>query len=299
MLAGRRGGCTNCTNSTKSGERRSRVENVQLKRAVAPADDLLHRDDGWSPTWFYEHFDGAAQQVIDFFAGAMLTLEGREVADIGSGDGIIDLGVVAHARPARLVGFDVRTVDEHKLLEMARAAGITDLGGGLPPQLEFRTSLPCELPAETDSFDFVISWSAFEHIADPVGVLREVHRVLRPGGVVMIQLWPFFYSENGSHLWNWLPGGFSHLMLNDDEVADRMRACEPDPIVTARMLDEYTQLNQITLDGLQRALLAAGLVVVRLELLTNTVNIPAAIAHLPLSSLGIAGVKLLAVPSAP
>ena len=270
---------------------------MQLKRLGGPNRDLLHRDDGWNPNWFYEHFDGAAQQVIDFFGGDGITLQGSEIADIGSGDGIIDLGVVAHARPAKLVGFDIRTVDEDELLEMARAAGVKGLAGGLPAELEFRTSLPCKLPADTASFDFVISWSAFEHIGDPVGVLREVHRVLRPSGVLMIQLWPFFYSEHGSHLWDWLPGGFSHLMLSSDEVAERLRAAESDPVVAARMLEEYTQLNHITLDGLQRALLAAGLVVVKLEMLTNAVHLPVAIAHLPLSMLGVAGVKLLAVPN--
>jgi hypothetical protein len=62
------------------------------------------------------------------------------------------------------------------------------------------------------------------------------------------------------------------------------------------MLEQYRRLNRITVDDLHRCLLTSGFVVSRLELMTETVHIPRAIAHYPPSLLGVPGVKLLAAP---
>src|SRR5690606_20581453 len=38
------------------------------------------------------------------------------------------------------------------------------------------------------SQDFVIASHVLEHLADPIGMLDEIHRVLRPGGVALVLL---------------------------------------------------------------------------------------------------------------
>ncbi len=43
------------------------------------------------------------------------------------------------------------------------------------------------LPAEDESLDVVMSFDVFEHLPDTDGHLREVHRVLKPGGVYLMQ----------------------------------------------------------------------------------------------------------------
>jgi len=43
-------------------------------------------------------------------------------------------------------------------------------------------------PVESASTDFVICSHVLEHLAEPIGFLAEIHRVLRPGGVALLLL---------------------------------------------------------------------------------------------------------------
>src|SRR6185312_10101450 len=61
--------------------------------------------------WFWDHYEMAAGQVIETFAAEGISLTDRVVADVGCGDGIIDLGILHKARPRRLVGFDLNLTD--------------------------------------------------------------------------------------------------------------------------------------------------------------------------------------------
>jgi SAM-dependent methyltransferase len=247
---------------------------------------------GTPERWFLDHYDFAPGEIIDFLAADGISLEGKVVADIGSGDGIIDLGVMHRARPTRLVGFDLRRTDEQNLLKQARDEGVAD---GLPDGLEFMESQPVTIPAPDASFDAVITWSAFEHIADPVSLAREIRRILKPDGTLFLQLWPFYHSERGSHLWDWFPEPFHHLVQHEDEIRDGMRPLPGRPEGWSDyMLDEFRHLNQVTADELQRALLAGGLLIGRVELLTAPTHIRPELSRYPITTLAISGIKLLA-----
>jgi SAM-dependent methyltransferase len=49
-----------------------------------------------------------------------------------------------------------------------------------------------------DTFDVVYSYSVFEHLPDPASVLREVVRVLRPGGMLYVST-HIYTAEGGCH----------------------------------------------------------------------------------------------------
>src|SRR5262249_30884324 len=91
-----------------------------------------------------------------------------------------------------------------------------------------------------DSFDCVVSYSAFEHIDEPLTALREVRRVLRPGGVAYISV-HLYTCHSGSHdlaimcgppadpLWPHLRQEFLHMIhpsayLNRLSMSDWHRA---------------------------------------------------------------------------
>jgi 2-polyprenyl-3-methyl-5-hydroxy-6-metoxy-1,4-benzoquinol methylase len=247
-------------------------------------------------TWFTDHYDTAAGRVIEFLGMDGITLEGRQVADIGAGDGILDLGLVHKARPARLVAYDLNLTNADILLAAAVRHGVCDT---LPGPLEFEASEPCRIPTPDRSFDVVVTWSAFEHIGDPLGVLREARRVIRDDGALFLQVWPFYYSQFGSHLRDWFPEGWEHLERSADDIEAAIRASDVHTDEWADvMLHEFRELNKVTVDELGRALVDAGFRVLRLNLLTRAVVLPpAAASRIALSVLGIEGVELTAVPA--
>jgi ubiquinone/menaquinone biosynthesis C-methylase UbiE len=245
-----------------------------------------------SATWWHAHFDQAAGEIAEFLGGDGISLEGMRVADIGCGDGIIDLGVMLNFKPAQLVGFDVQATDVDALA--ARAATAANIQS-LPAELYFATAEQTRLPAESDYFDIAVSWSAFEHIADPCAVLREVRRVLSPNGVLFIQVWPFYASAHGTHLVDWYPSGFAQYLHDDDEITRTVRASE-DQEMAAEMLEVYRTLNKITADELHAALRTSGFKVVKVALSAESVHIPDQAEHVPLSQVAISGIKLLAIP---
>lgn len=257
------------------------------------SDGFLRIPPSQRSEWFRERYDQAAAQIVEFLAAGSFTLPGKQVADIGCGDGIIDLGVARRAQPALLTGFDVEPVDTGLLARLSAEEGLQP---DLPSTLRFVTNEPGELPAPQASFDAVFSWSAFQYIENPPAMLREIRRVLKPEGVLMIQLYPFYHSAHGSLLEPWFPEGWAHVLYSDQELESRVRANPgPEPAWAERVLEMRRSLNRITLDGLHEALNQAGFRVSRIELIPEVAAAPPEVSHLPLWQLGTGGVKLLAV----
>lgn len=107
----------------------------------------------------------------------------RFVADrVGETDGLfVNLGSGNTRLHERVVNVDLTPYDEVDV--------VSDL-------------LP--LPFASDSIDGVFSISVLEHVPDPEGVIREVHRVLKPGGWVYTDV-PFVVGYHASprdyHRW--------------------------------------------------------------------------------------------------
>ena len=243
-------------------------------------------------TWFDDHFISAVDQFASFLSDDSLKIEGLDIADIGCGDGIIDVGVATRLKPRQLTGYDLRPTD---VSELENVLHRQRPGLDLPANLRFDVSTPDRIPADDGSMDIVMSWSVFEHVSNPVAMLGEIRRIVKPTGVVFIQLWPFYRSEHGGHLWTNIEGSFEHL-TQDAQAIESALAGRSGTDVTRSAVDEWRSLNRIELDDIQRALLANRLLGTKIELISNCVHIPRHLAHLPWSSLLVGGVKILAVP---
>jgi SAM-dependent methyltransferase len=64
-----------------------------------------------------------------------------------------------------------------------------------------------------DSVGAVIALDTLEHVADPLRALEEIHRVLRPGGIVAISSVMFFVIHaHPWDYWRFTPEGFNLLL---------------------------------------------------------------------------------------
>jgi ubiquinone/menaquinone biosynthesis C-methylase UbiE len=100
---------------------------------------------------------------------------GTRLLEVGTGAGAV-LAVLGQEFPEiQLTGIDI----EPKQLEFAR--GHLERSG-VDATLVQADALA--LPFEDESFDHVWMMWFLEHVADPVGVLREARRVLVPGGAI-------------------------------------------------------------------------------------------------------------------
>jgi SAM-dependent methyltransferase len=79
-----------------------------------------------------------------------------------------------------------------------------------------RSTYVCDLaaiPVEDHRFDAIIFNQVLEHLPDPLKVLKELHRVLKPGGRIIASA-PLFYEEHEKpyDFYRYTQFGWRHLM---------------------------------------------------------------------------------------
>jgi ubiquinone/menaquinone biosynthesis C-methylase UbiE len=109
---------------------------------------------------------------------ARLTLRpGERLLDVGCGTGALLYALSQRHPGAQLSGVD--PVPE--MLAVARRR--------LPPEVELQAGWAERLPFESAQFDAVVSCNMFHYIREPAAALREIRRVLAPGGRLVITDW--------------------------------------------------------------------------------------------------------------
>jgi SAM-dependent methyltransferase len=129
----------------------------------------------------------------------MLTVDYDRLG-LAPGDRVLDLGCGAgrHAfealrRGARVVAFDY---DEAELKDVAAMAAEMDQAGDIPAVGGSTTTRgdATRLPFPDGSYDRIIAAEVLEHIPDDETAIRELARVLRPGGTMAVTV-PAWLAE--------------------------------------------------------------------------------------------------------
>ena len=177
---------------------------------------------------FKEKYDALRRMIeaIRSVAGGSWRLENCNIAlEIGGSGGVL-AGIVSSAGPRVICTDVVDTLIKYegqfpRLLKekFARQGLQLDLG-----QIEFHKMDAQALIYGANKFDLVFSLNAFEHIPDPLQALKEAYRVLRPGGVFYASFDPVWTADSGSHFIHYGNQPWLHLLLDDDEFCDLMRA---------------------------------------------------------------------------
>ena len=88
------------------------------------------------------------------------------------------LGIAARVTPGKVVGIDIDRSEIEAAIAKASHEGLQNVS--------FQTASCYALPVEDASFDRAFSNALMEHLAEPVLAMRELNRILKPGGIVGI-----------------------------------------------------------------------------------------------------------------
>ena len=98
--------------------------------------------------------------------------------DCGCGPGSITVDLAGAVARGEVIGIDLRENAVASARELARTRAITNV--------TFAVANVYRLPCANASFDAAFACAVLQHLGDPLAALKEIRRVLRPGGVIGI-----------------------------------------------------------------------------------------------------------------
>jgi ubiquinone/menaquinone biosynthesis C-methylase UbiE len=104
---------------------------------------------------------------------------GMRLLDVGCGPGSITRGLAARLAPGEVIGVDL----SEETLVSARA----DAAERGLQNLRYQVASVYELPFADGSFDAVFAHQVLQHLREPAAAIREMLRVLRPGGLIGVR----------------------------------------------------------------------------------------------------------------
>ena len=130
---------------------------------------------------WYARIRGSESQLATYRAqAARLTAglpEGAQVLEVAPGPGYLAIAM-ARLGGLRVSGLDISRTFVEIARENARTEGVA---------VDFQRGDVAQMPFATGSFDLVVCQAAFKNFTLPRSALAEMHRVLRPGGMAVIQ----------------------------------------------------------------------------------------------------------------
>lgn len=124
---------------------------------------------------------------------------GQRLLDVGCGPATITVDLAKLVAPGQVVGIDLVAEVLEEAEEVKREAGVDNV--------TFQVGDVYALDFEDESFEVVHAHQVLQHLTDPIGALREMRRVLRPGGVLAVRdsvYGGFFWAPDDPRLDRWL-----------------------------------------------------------------------------------------------
>src|SRR5579863_6168346 len=129
--------------------------------------------EGMVAKWYAANTGEMMKEYVDLarrIAGEIA--QGSAVLEVAPGPGYFCIEL-ARLGSYAITGLDISRTFVKMAGKRAAAAGV---------RVEFEQGSATNMPFPKESFDFLLCRAAFKNFADPVGALKEMRRVLKPGG---------------------------------------------------------------------------------------------------------------------
>src|SRR5580698_6565746 len=131
---------------------------------------------GMIASWYATNASKRMEQYKTWAESAARLAPGNEILEVAPGPGYFSIEL-ARLGAYRITGLDISATFVDIARKNAEEAGV---------DVDFRNGNASQMPFPDNRFDFVFCSAAFKNFTDPVGALREMHRVLKPGGKAQV-----------------------------------------------------------------------------------------------------------------
>jgi len=127
----------------------------------------------------------AAERVLDHLAPHLDGVGGAELLDVGTGTGTLAIAALERWPGIRVTGID----PSGGMLEVAGTAAAERLPAAAQRRFRRRVAPADRMPFDDGAFDAAMSSFVLQLVPSRAAALREIRRVLRPGGVAAWVSW--------------------------------------------------------------------------------------------------------------
>jgi ubiquinone/menaquinone biosynthesis C-methylase UbiE len=142
---------------------------------VVPADETYQH--GHHASVVASHAKRTAETAAAFFLPFLKS--GMRLLDVGCGPGSITSGLARRVEPAETIGIDMSS----SVIETANSLA----GAAAAKHLSFEVGSIYEPRFAAATFDAAFAHQVLQHLRRPVDALRQIHSLLKPGGVLGVR----------------------------------------------------------------------------------------------------------------
>jgi len=170
--------------------------------------------------WWAPVLRPTALALLEAVNGAVDGRDPTRVLDVGAGTGTLSRAIVARWAGAHVTALDA----SGGMLRAAEGIAAEELRPDERARLEFLVAPADRMPLEDASVDLVVSSFVLQLVPDRFRALREIRRVLRPGGTFAFVTW--LEARSGER---WLPDeafddAVADAGIDEDEVDEEARS---------------------------------------------------------------------------